>query len=144
MFKISKHKKRSILKVLVLSTIIRRGELHGYGIYRELTDMGMENWKPSIGSLYRTLHKLREEGLIEDKEIMTKNRRKIRVYKATDKGINEFIQIAQNFINKVEIGLSIILPTLSRLKSNNILKNQLSLLENTLRNINSIIVKYLH
>ncbi len=64
----------------VLLYILKDEALHGYGIMKKLKDLGI-NIK--VSTLYTTLKKLEDEGLIE----VVEERGKIKVYKVTEKGL---------------------------------------------------------
>ncbi|ADI32112.1 transcriptional regulator, PadR-like family [Staphylothermus hellenicus DSM 12710] len=110
-----KKKFRSVFKIKVLGIIIKNREIHGYGIYKELLDLihGLELIeKPSIGTIYRILNELLEEGFIE-KRIQYKGRRKIILYHPTSKGINEFLRISRAFLTKTLIGLKLVISAIN-------------------------------
>uniref|UniRef100_A0A7J3QCX4 PadR family transcriptional regulator n=1 Tax=Ignisphaera aggregans TaxID=334771 RepID=A0A7J3QCX4_9CREN len=79
----SRKAKYSWLRNLILAILATGSDIHGYIIYKRIENIVGEKWKPSIGTFYRVLVKLREEGLIE---CYRQNRRNI--CKITDKGID--------------------------------------------------------
>lgn len=111
----AKKKFRSVFKIKVLGIIIKNKEIHGYGIYKELLSIihGLELIeKPSIGTIYRILNELLEEGYIEEK-IQYKGKRKIILYHPTPKGINEFLRISKGFLTKTLIGLKLVISAIN-------------------------------
>lgn len=64
------------------------GERHGYGILQDARERGETS--PDIGTLYRALARMLEEGLIETKDVMQKSRRdeeRRNYYRITDFGL---------------------------------------------------------
>ncbi len=108
-------KRRGLLKLLTLSIIISHERIHGYNIYKELTRSPTYNWKPSIGTLYRLLNEMVEEGYIVKEETMYGNKR-IVYYKPASKGIEEFQRIASLILCKVTVGFETLLPAIMTLK----------------------------
>ncbi|OYT40688.1 MAG: hypothetical protein B6U89_01205 [Desulfurococcales archaeon ex4484_58] len=107
--------KKGILKILLLSIIIKHQKIHGYRIYKELMDLSMDRWKPSIGTLYRLLNELAQENLVKKEETFSGNRR-IVYYEATNAGVEEFLKVCDAFFERTIIGLDILLPTLMKLR----------------------------
>lgn len=81
-----KRARYSWLRNLVLAILSNNDSAHGYVIYKRIEDAVGARWRPSIGTLYRVLARLRDEGLIE---CFKQNRRT--VCKITDKGINHVV-----------------------------------------------------
>ena len=110
---------RSLLRIYILGIIIKNEKVHGYSIYKELLERIDESiykktGTPSIGTIYRILKELVEEGLVI-KEERTKNGRKIIYYAPTKKGIEEFLSISKMFITKVIMGLSLVIDVVKTL-----------------------------
>lgn len=105
-------KKKGLLRTLILSIVIKNKRIHGYGIYKEITDSSID-YSPSIGTIYRLLGELHREGLI-DKEVVPGSKKKV-YYLPTSKGLEEFINIATCFLNRTVRGLSILIPVLNKL-----------------------------
>ncbi len=110
---------RSLLRIYILGIIIKNEKVHGYSIYKELLERIDESiykktGTPSIGTIYRILKELVEEGLVT-KEERTKNGRKIIYYAPTKKGIEEFLSISKMFITKVIMGLSLVIDVIKTL-----------------------------
>lgn len=132
------HKRKGLLKVLMLGIIISRGEAHGYEIYRELVSNTQAKWRPSIGTIYRLLSEMEEEGLTVKKTIY-RGRRRIVVYSPTSKGINEFLRVSDIFMDKVLHGTSIILEVVGALKNKNIAPETLKSIEEKLLRLNRLL-----
>ncbi|MEM2389266.1 MAG: PadR family transcriptional regulator [Ignisphaera sp.] len=76
----------SWLKNLVLSILSNGDPMHGYMIYKRIEDAVGVRWKPSIGTFYRLLARLRDDGLIN---CFKQNRRT--VCRITDRGIEHIV-----------------------------------------------------
>ncbi|MHC1601295.1 MAG: PadR family transcriptional regulator [Candidatus Nezhaarchaeales archaeon] len=75
------------LRVLTLAILINEKELHGYSIYKKILYHTHMKWKPSIGTIYRILNEMVQEGLV------TKRAEKRRYsYAITHEGIEYFIE----------------------------------------------------
>jgi DNA-binding PadR family transcriptional regulator len=63
--------------VLVLASL-SQGELHGYGIARDVEELSQGRVRLTAGTLYGVLNRLRDEGLIEQtrEEIVSGRRRR--------------------------------------------------------------------
>ena len=70
---------QGMLRYLVLY-ILKNEELHGYGIMKKMKEFGID---VKISTLYTTLKKLEEEGLIE----VVEERGRVKVYRITEKGL---------------------------------------------------------
>lgn len=73
------------LRFGVLSTLAS-GPQHGYGILRELVDGGEVDTAPPVGSLYRVLDRLAEDGLIREAGGEVVDGRFRRYFELTDAG----------------------------------------------------------
>ncbi|MEM4691695.1 MAG: PadR family transcriptional regulator [Desulfurococcaceae archaeon] len=109
-------KRKGLLKTLILSIVIENKMIHGYGIYKAISDSSIKYF-PSIGTIYRLLGELYKEGLIDKIEV-SGNKKKV-YYTPTNKGLEEFINITTCFLNKTVRGLSVITPVLKRLYEEN-------------------------
>lgn len=105
-------RRKGLLRALILSIIIRNEKIHGYGIYKEIVDSSL-GYFPSIGTIYRLLGELHREGLIE-KEVVSGSKKKV-YYLPTNKGLEEFVNIATCFLNKTVRGLSVLTPVMKKL-----------------------------
>ncbi len=64
----------------ILLYILKNEEMHGYAILKKLRELGVD---VKVSTLYTTLKKLEEEGMIE----VVEERGRVKVYKITDKGL---------------------------------------------------------
>ncbi len=74
------------LDLMVLKTLEQMGPLHGYGIVKASTD---DSGKPTLelGSLYRIVSRLTNQGLIEDVPVdQPESKRQRRYYQTTEFG----------------------------------------------------------
>ncbi len=132
------YKRKGLLKILMLGIIISRGEVHGYEIYRELVSSAQAKWRPSVGTIYRLLSEMEEEGLTVKKAIY-RGRRRIVVYSPTSKGVNEFLRVADIFMDKVLHSTSIILEVVNALKNKNIASEPVRSIEGKLFRLNTLL-----
>ncbi|MEM0347673.1 MAG: PadR family transcriptional regulator [Zestosphaera sp.] len=83
-----KRRRTQVLRHLILAVLATNPQLHGYGIYKRIVYVTQSVWRPSIGTLYRTLNDMVNEGLI------TKNSsdsRRLR-YEITSTGLEIFLK----------------------------------------------------
>jgi DNA-binding PadR family transcriptional regulator len=114
--------KRGIFRAKVLAIIIKHGEIHGYGIYKDLLEYIRDHpyiTKPSLGTIYRLLNQLVLEGYVERKAT-SKDGRRIIYYRATSKGIEEFLRITESFLDRIMVGLALVVSTLKQLEERGI------------------------
>lgn len=72
----------SWVKNLILAILLNGGVMHGYAMYKRVEEIVGTKWRPSIGTFYRFLSELRNEGLIN----CSKQGRKT-TCSITDKGV---------------------------------------------------------
>lgn len=68
-------------------TALAAGPQHGYGILRDVQDLGDGQAAPPVGSLYRVLDRLRADGLIAEAGADVVDGRFRRYYQLTDDGV---------------------------------------------------------
>ncbi len=107
--------RRGLLKLLIMTIIIRKKKIHGYGIYKELDELASGIWNPSIGTIYRVLNELVSKEYIRKEEVMQGNRRVV-YYIPTEKGIEEFLKASDCILRKIRTGIELIVPTLKSLR----------------------------
>lgn len=108
---------RSALRIHVLGIIIRNKRVHGYGIYKKIlenTRLVKKFGRPSIGTIYRVLNNLVEEGLVTREEERIGGRT-LYYYAPTKKGLEEFARICEAFLDKAASGTKMILSALPAL-----------------------------
>ncbi len=76
------HRRKGRLAVLILSLLYRKGPMNGADIAREIERATGGFWRPSPGSLYPALAKLRAMGLID----VVKEERGEKYYALTERG----------------------------------------------------------
>ena len=79
--------RQPFLKVLILAILISEGELHGYLLHKRILHHTCMRWKPSIGTIYRVLNEMVEEGLV-----LRRDEGRRHSYVVTRKGIEYFIR----------------------------------------------------
>src|SRR5258708_20110288 len=77
---------QSALDLLVLTVLIRRAPLHGYGIASAIEELSEEVLRVEEGSLYPALHRMEEVGWITAEWTVTENKRRARAYRLTRPG----------------------------------------------------------
>ena len=135
----TRSRRRGLLELLVLTSIIEHGRIHGYGIYKKLVDSAPSYWKPSIGTLYRVLNSLVVNGLVTRAEAVVNGRRVV-YYSVTDKGVDEFFKIAECILNKIYAGVKLLLPALASMKTKD---NRVDYFNTVFENIYTLLKNYL-
>jgi PadR family transcriptional regulator PadR len=74
------------LYMLVLRTLARGGELHGYEIAKSIERISNEVLKVEEGSLYPALHRMLVKGWVKANWGMTAENRRARYYRLTPQG----------------------------------------------------------
>jgi PadR family transcriptional regulator PadR len=74
------------LSLMVLRTLLTMGEQHGYGIARRIEQTSGGKLSINYGTLYPSLLKLEQEGLINSAWGLSDNNRKAKFYKLTKAG----------------------------------------------------------
>jgi PadR family transcriptional regulator, regulatory protein PadR len=74
------------LSLMVLRTLLSMGEQHGYGIARRIEQTSQGKLSINYGTLYPSLLKLEQEGLISSEWGVSDNNRKAKFYKLTKAG----------------------------------------------------------
>jgi len=85
---------RGLVKPLILWFLLKR-TMHGYEILNQLTEMTGQKFSP--GTIYPILYQLEEVGLITGEWEQKGERRKIKLYKITEKGLNTLRQFRDIF-----------------------------------------------
>ncbi len=97
-------RKPPFLRVLILAILIKEGKLHGYSLYKRILYHTCMKWKPSIGTVYRILNKMTEEGLVSKH---TEGRR--HYYAITPDGIKYFLKNSKTPLTRMAGVLTIVL-----------------------------------
>lgn len=74
------------LSLMVLRTLLTLGPLHGYGIARRIEQTSADRLAINYGTLYPSLLKLEQEGLVESEWGVSENNRKAKFYRLTRAG----------------------------------------------------------
>jgi PadR family transcriptional regulator PadR len=73
-------------QALFILASLTRGELHGYGIARDVEELSEGRVKLTAGTLYGALNRLTEEGLVAQTRERTVGGRRRRYYRLTNAG----------------------------------------------------------
>ena len=74
------------LDLLVLTTLAKRGPLHGYGIVTHIQQVSDDILRVEEGSLYPALHRIEAAKLISSEWGLSATNRKVKIYKLTPSG----------------------------------------------------------
>ena len=74
------------LALMVLKTLERAGQMHGYGIARQIEQTSADLLSVNYGTLYPALLKLEQEGYISSEWGFSDNNRRAKFYKLTRSG----------------------------------------------------------
>jgi PadR family transcriptional regulator, regulatory protein PadR len=93
----AKNDLQGTLELLVLKTLSRMGELHGYGIVVHIQRASDELLSVEEGSLYPALHRMEQNGWIVSQWALTETKRKAKYYKLTAAGRKQLQGAERNF-----------------------------------------------
>jgi PadR family transcriptional regulator, regulatory protein PadR len=85
------------LDLLVLKTLSRAGQLHGYGIVIHIQTASSDLLSVEEGSLYPALHRMEQNGWIISEWKLTETNRKAKFYKLTPTGRKQLQEVEKNF-----------------------------------------------
>jgi len=85
------------LYMLILKTLSRAGELHGYEIANAIQQLSQDVLQVEEGSLYPALQRLLVKGLVKAEWGTSENNRRARYYTLTPAGRKELGTEAENF-----------------------------------------------
>lgn len=129
-------RRSSIIKYLVLASLVSRGGLHGYALYKEILYHVEPVWRPSIGTFYRILGEMVKSGLIERRVSCGKA-----TYTITSFGLEALVNETLPHAAKMASILTQVLkaysklPNRDRVLSNPTIKDRLEMLKKTLMNL---------
>jgi DNA-binding PadR family transcriptional regulator len=85
----------NLSRLLVLGLLSSAGPMHGHRIRREAETSSVESWGGvNVGALYRELHRMEDEGLVQPVRSEQMGRRPARtIYEITDEGRRELVQL---------------------------------------------------
>ncbi len=104
------------VKAALLAYGIVRGEFYGYEAYKMFMEAGGQRWRPSIGTIYKTLAEMVEEGLLSRRSVRRTPRRTVHLYSVTDKGIEAYLEKALDYADKTAFWLALVVGSLARLE----------------------------
>ncbi len=85
------------LDLLVLKTLDKKGQMHGYGIVLHVQRASDELLAVEEGSLYPALHRMEQSGWIKSAWALTESGRKAKYYRLTAAGRKELEAAEQSF-----------------------------------------------
>lgn len=85
------------LDLLVLKTLARTGELHGYGIVLHIQKASDQLLSVEEGSLYPALHRMKQSGWIVAEWKLTETSRKAKYYRLTSAGRKQLEEAEKSF-----------------------------------------------
>ena len=85
----------NLSRLLVLGLLSTHGPMHGHRIRREAETSSVESWGGvNVGALYRELHRMEDEGLVQPVRNEQEGRRPARtIYEITSEGRLELVQL---------------------------------------------------
>lgn len=80
---------REIMKghlTTIILAVLADGPCHAYGLKKRIEEKSLNVFSLPEGTVYPTLHKLEQEGLIQSQEMESKSGRQIRNYQISPRG----------------------------------------------------------
>lgn len=96
------------LDLLILKSLARLREAHGFGIALHIQTVSAELLRVEEGSLYPALHRIEQEGWIASEWRMTENNRRAKYYRLTVAGRRQLAQEEKDWARVVQ-GVSSVL-----------------------------------
>src|SRR5271170_5112781 len=85
------------LDLMVLQTLAAMGSLHGYGIARRIEQVSGDTILLNQGTIYASLVRLQQRGLIHAEWGVSNNNRRAKFYSITRRGSRRLASSAQNW-----------------------------------------------
>ena len=85
------------LDLLILKTLARMGDLHGYGIVLHIQQASDDLLSVEEGSLYPALHRMEQSGWVSSKWALTETKRNAKFYRLTAAGRRQLKEAEENF-----------------------------------------------
>ena len=85
------------LYMLILKTLARGGEMHGFEIANSIQQISDDVLQVEEGSLYPALHRMEQSGWIRTDWKLTETNREARYYRLTKAGQKELITAEKSF-----------------------------------------------
>jgi DNA-binding PadR family transcriptional regulator len=104
------------VKAALLAFGVVRGEFYGYEAYKLFLEAGRHKWKPSIGTIYKTLWEMVGEGLLERRSVRKTPRRTVYYYRVTEKGVETYLEKALDYAGRTAFWLGLVVEGLARLE----------------------------
>lgn len=95
---VSDNIKRGTIDVLVL-TLLKQGDMYGYQISQELDQQSRGLYTLQETSLYPTLYRLEDKGMIESRRELVGRRRTRVYYHITEKGVEYLQRIRRDYLS---------------------------------------------
>lgn len=94
---------KGTLDLMVLQTLQAMGALHGYGIARRIEQVSRDAILLNQGTIYASLVRLQQRGLIKSEWGISENNRKAKFYSITGRGSNRLAETAENWEQLSEV-----------------------------------------
>lgn len=88
---------KGTLDLMVLQTLQAMGALHGYGIARRIEQVSHDAILLNQGTIYASLVRLQQRGLIKSEWGISENNRKAKFYSITTRGSKRLAETAENW-----------------------------------------------
>ena len=88
---------KGTLDLMVLQTLQAMGALHGYGIARRIEQVSRDAILLNQGTIYASLVRLQQRGLIKSEWGISENNRKAKFYSITARGLKRLAETAENW-----------------------------------------------
>ena len=88
---------KGTLDLMVLQTLQAMGALHGYGIARRIEQVSRDAILLNQGTIYASLVRLQQRGLIKSEWGISENNRKAKFYSITARGSKRLAETAENW-----------------------------------------------
>jgi PadR family transcriptional regulator, regulatory protein PadR len=88
---------KGTLDLMVLQTLQAMGALHGYGIARRIEQVSHDAILLNQGTIYASLVRLQQRGLIKSEWGISENNRKAKFYAITPRGSKRLAETAENW-----------------------------------------------
>lgn len=94
-----------LLRFLILAHALIRGKTYGYGVLREVLQLSDGAWKPSVGTIYKVISELVEEGLLREAGKERYRGRQVIYYELTEAGFKELRWVADWLLLRISTGM---------------------------------------
>lgn len=90
---------------LAILGLLREGEKYGYQIHQQISERNMDIWaKISISSIYNTLNKLREKGMVEARKLKVGKTPERSIYHITTSGEQMLAKLVEGYLATRDMG----------------------------------------